>query len=63
MNPIQDKKLIAICGMARAGKNSFANILQKELSESAPNLKVEQFSFASSLRIELDQLLKDNFNI
>ena len=63
MNQIQDKKLVAFCGYCRAGKNSFGDILQKTLLDAAPNLKVEQFSFAYALRLELDQFLKDNFNI
>ena len=63
MKPLTDKKLIAFSGFARSGKSSFGDILQKTLIDATPNLKVEQFSFAYALRIELDQFLKDNFNI
>lgn len=55
--------IIAISGFCRSGKNSFANVLQKELKDSCPNLKVEQFSFANALRIELDDFINHHFNI
>jgi len=63
MSPILDKKLIAFSGVARVGKNSFANSLQETLKDFAPNLKVQQFSFAESLRQELFHFINDNFNI
>ena len=63
MEPILDKKLIAFSGLARSGKNSFANLLQETLSDAAPNLKVEQFSFALALRQELFHFVNENFNI
>jgi hypothetical protein len=63
MNQIQDKKLVAFCGYCRAGKNSFGDILQETLKDSAPNLKVEQFSFANALRQELFHFINENFNI
>lgn len=63
MNQIQDKKLVAFGGFARSGKSSFGDILQKTLLDSAPNLKVEQFSFANSLRQELFHFINENFNI
>lgn len=63
MNQIKDKKLIAFSGLARSGKNSFANELQKQLIDCAPNLKVQQFSFAESLRQELNSFVKENFDI
>lgn len=63
MNQILNKKIVAISGYLRSGKNSFASEIQKQLKEVAPNLTVEQFSFASSLRLELDFFLRDNFKI
>jgi len=62
MNQIEDKKIVAFSGFSRSGKNSFANETQKQLKEFAPNLKVEQFSFAAGLRLELDSFIRDNFN-
>lgn len=60
--PIPDKKIVALTSYARSGKNSFANEIQKQLKDLAPNLIVEQFSFAYSLRLELDSFIRENFN-
>lgn len=62
MNQILDKKIIALTGYARSGKNSFADEIQKQLKDIAPNLIVEQFSFAASLRCEIDSFIRENFN-
>ena len=63
MNPISGKKIVAITGYLRSGKNSFADEIQKQLKDLAPNLVVEQFSFAASLRVELDYFIMENFEI
>lgn len=63
LEPITDKKIAAFTGFIRSGKNSFANFIEKELKDSAPNLVVEQFSFAEHLRQELFLFINDNFNI
>jgi hypothetical protein len=62
MTPISDKKIVAVTGYARCGKNSFATEIQSQLKWIAPNLIVEQFSFAASLRCELDSFIRENFN-
>ena len=63
MNQIEDKKIVAVTGVIRSGKNSFADLIQAELKDTAPNLIVEQFSFAFHLRQELFQFINDNLNI
>ena len=59
---MDNKKIVAISGYSRVGKNSFANEVQRQLKDFAPNLVVEQFSFADALRTELNTFIRENFN-
>jgi len=47
------KLLIAIAGLARSGKNTLANLIERELD---PNLKIKQFSFAKVLKENLNKI-------
>lgn len=62
-NSLEGKKLIAFTGFARSGKGSFSNSFEKQLKFAAPNLNVQQFSFAESLRQELAVFIQENFGI
>lgn len=51
---MQNPKIIAISGVARSGKNTFANLLHRKLGYE----KCVFGSFAASLRFELNEYLK-----
>lgn len=53
-------KLIGISGLSRSGKNSFANLLELKLKDK---FKVKQLSLAYFLRVELQDILRDNFSL
>lgn len=55
--------LIAISGVATAGKNLFSTLLIKRLAERYPNYICREFSLAFNLRKELAPILKKNFNL
>lgn len=58
-----EKKLIAVTGYARSGKGSLCNALENNIKKLYPNLSVQQFAFAESLRMEISDFLLENFQI
>lgn len=60
---INNKKLIAFTGFARSGKGCFCSAAEDKIDFFYPNLKVEQFSFAKELRLELESFLLEKLGI
>jgi len=57
------KTIIAFTGYASCGKNSFCNAMKSVIETEIPNKDVQIFSFAESLRHELDNFLQINFQV
>lgn len=55
-------KIIAVSGIARSGKDTFANKLRDVISENHPNLRVSRESFASFLKDEMRDFVLEKFN-
>jgi hypothetical protein len=55
-------KVIAISGVARAGKDTFADTLANILRENHPNLKIARESFAEPLKLEMSQFILEKFD-
>jgi len=55
-------EIIAVSGIARSGKDTFADCLAKEVSDMFPNLKVRRESLASFLKDEMAGFLMEKFN-
>jgi thymidylate kinase len=55
-------KIIAVSGLARSGKDTIANKLQRVIIENNPNLKVSRESFASFLKDEMNEFVLSKFN-
>jgi len=60
---MNNPKLIAVTGLARSGKDSFASEIKKQLINLAPNKSVGIYSFATGVRKEVYNFLLDTFNI
>jgi len=56
-------KIIAVSGVARAGKDTIANGLVKVINEMNPSIKVLRASFADQLKYEISPFLIEKFNI
>lgn len=56
-------KIIAVSGVARAGKDTIANGLAKVIGEMNPSIKVLRTSFAGQLKSEVREFIEDKFNI
>jgi len=56
-------KIIAVSGVARAGKDTIANGLAKVIGEMNPSIKVFRASFADQLKHEISPFLIEKFNI
>lgn len=56
-------KIIAVSGVARAGKDTIANGLAKVIGEMNPSVKILRTSFAKKLRAELAEFILDKFSI
>ena len=56
-------KIIAVSGVARAGKDTIANRLAKVVGEMNPSIKVLRASFAGQLKSETRDFINDKFNI
>ena len=55
-------KIIGVSGLARAGKDTIADHLAKEIELIAPNLRVKRESLASFLRDEMKTFIFEKFN-
>lgn len=47
---MSDKKIIAICGLAGAGKDTIADYIIKSVKERNPELKINKMAFADKLK-------------
>lgn len=56
-------KIIAVSGVARAGKDTIANGLAAVLKDMNPSLKILRVSFADSLKQEIAPFLIEKFDI
>jgi len=56
-------KIIAVSGVARAGKDTIANGLAEVIKEMNPSIKVMRASFADQLKYEISPFLIEKFNI
>lgn len=56
-------KIIAVSGVARAGKDTIANGLEKAIREMNPSIKILRTSFAGKLKSEAREFIQDKFNI
>lgn len=56
-------KIIAVSGVARAGKDTIANGLAEVLKDMNPNLKILRASFADDLKSEIRDFILEKFNI
>lgn len=56
-------RIIAVSGVARAGKDTISDGLASVLRDMNPSLKVMRVSFAEDLKKEMSQFLIENFNI
>ena len=56
-------KIIAVSGVARAGKDTIANGLEKVINEMNPSIKILRTSFAGQLKSETRDFIQDKFNI
>jgi len=56
-------KIIAVSGVARAGKDTIANGLKKVINEMNPSIKILRTSFAGQLKSETRDFIQDKFNI
>jgi hypothetical protein len=56
-------KIIAVSGVARAGKDTIANGLQKVIMEMNPSIKILRTSFASHLKSEVREFIQEKFDI
>jgi len=56
-------KIIAVSGVARAGKDTIANGLAAVVTDMNPNMKVLRASFADDLKMEISPFLIEKFNI
>ena len=56
-------KIIAVSGVARAGKDTIADGLVKVLHDMNPSLKILRASFAEDLKLEIKDFLLEKFNI
>ncbi len=57
-----NKKIIGVCGVARVGKNLFAEILIKQLKEKY-NLVGKQFSLAYELKYDCKDFIQDKLGL
>lgn len=55
-------KVIAVSGVARSGKDTFANSLQQVIIENNPSLRVARESFASFLKDEMRDFIFEKFD-
>lgn len=55
-------KVIAVSGVARAGKDTFADTLAEVIKDNHPNLKVARESFAEPLKLELAHFVSEKFD-
>ena len=55
-------KIIAVSGLARSGKDTIANKLQKVIANNNPNLRISRESFASFLKEEMNEFILEKFN-
>lgn len=56
-----ENQIIGICGVARAGKDTFCNIATDRLVRKGHN--VSRFAFADALKNKIDPFLEENFGI
>ena len=56
-------KIIAVSGVARAGKDTISDGLVEVLKDMNPSLKIMRVSFAENLKMEMTEFLVDNFAI
>ncbi len=56
-------KIIGVSGLARSGKDTIADALEKEIKNSFPNLNVQRVSLAQCLKEEMAPFLKEKFNV
>jgi len=56
-------KIIAVSGVARAGKDTIANGLAEVLKDMNPSLKILRTSFADDLKSEMRDFILEKFNI
>jgi len=56
-------KIIAVSGVARAGKDTIANGLADVLKDMNPSLKILRVSFADDLKSEMRDFILEKFNI
>lgn len=56
-------KIVAVSGVARAGKDTISDGLALVLKDMNPSLKIMRVSFAEDLKLEMSQFLIDNFNL
>lgn len=56
-------KIIAVSGVARAGKDTIANGLADCLKDMNPSLKILRTSFANQLKAEAYDFIQEKFNI
>ena len=54
-------KVIAISGLARAGKDTLADALKEQILSFRPNVTVEKMSFAQTLREDLFSFVQEKF--
>jgi len=57
------QKIIAFSGAARVGKDTFTKSIIKQLNLHIPNLVCEKYAFAQGVREELQEFIKNNYNI
>ena len=55
-------KLIAVTGVATAGKDTFADGLAEIIRDNHPNLRVDRISFANFLKDDLREFILDKFD-
>ena len=55
-------KVIAVSGVARAGKDTIPNGLAEVLKDMNPNLKILRTSFADDLKSEIRDFILQKFN-
>lgn len=56
-------KIIAVSGVARAGKDTISDGLASVIKDMNPSLNVLRLSFAEDLKSEMSSFLIENFNI
>lgn len=62
-NYMGNTKLIAVTGLARSGKDSFASEIKRQVTDLAPDKSVGIFAFAEGVRKEIQFFLQENFSI